>query len=402
MMKKLFFLIFIIFIQKLNAQVGIGTTNPRGALEVNSSTNGLIIPRVALTSINTALPVVNPAGGVIINGTLVWNTSTVTGVLKPGYYYWFSNEWIRLGSKNNSIQAVGTSTFVEPNANIPGPLSSATTFTNTNSASFDNNTVTRNISVSGLTGNIGQITCNVKYNHTYTPDVSMYLESPTGQIIELSSNDGGGFASTTFDVTFSDSGVSNISSWFGGNVSGVYKPSGSLIPFSFSPNITTMSGFNGYSPNGTWKLRLIDDFFGDIFNFQSVTLSIKTLGTPLYKLVGETSFVYSSNTKIVTNATYSANCIDDEGVITALGLSNTSAGAIGTTIASVPGTVLSYASDSPKQGSNNYWVTTHNQASKGGLVDGNTYYIQLWVKGNIETPLASNQIYSIIPLVIEE
>ena len=163
-----------------------------------------------------------------------------------------------------------------------------------------------------------------------------------------------------------------------------------------------MSGFNGYSPNGTWKLRLIDDFFGDIFNFQSVTLSIKTLGTPLYKLVGETSFVYSSNTKIVTNATYSANCIDDEGVITALGLSNTSAGAIGTTIASVPGTVLSYASDSPKQGSNNYWVTTHNQASKGGLVDGNTYYIQLWAKGNIETPLASNQIYSIIPLVIEE
>lgn len=400
-MKNIIFLVSLIFMFKLNAQVGIGTTSPRGALEINSSTNGLLIPRVSLTDLNIALPVVNPTGGAVIAGTLVWNTNTISGVLRPGYYYWLNNEWIRLGTKSNTIQAVGTSSFVEPNANIPGPLSAPTTFTNTTTASFDNSTVTRNIVVSGLTGNVGQITCNVKYTHTFTIDMALYLESPTGQIIELS-NSNGGFGSANFNVTFSDLGALSIDTWVNGNVSGTYMPSGSSNGFPLVPNISTMSGFNGFSPNGTWKLRLVDMFNGDICNFQSVTLTIKTFTPLLYKLIGETSFVYSSNTKIVTNATYSANCVDDEGVITALTMSNATAGAVGTTIASVPGTVLSYASDSPKQGSNNYWVTTHNQASKNGLIDGNTYFIQLWVKGNIETPLASNQIYSMIPIVIEE
>jgi uncharacterized protein (TIGR02145 family) len=52
------------------AQVGIGTTTPAGALDIVSTTSGLVMPRVANTS-----AVVNPNGGAIVNGTMVYDLS---------------------------------------------------------------------------------------------------------------------------------------------------------------------------------------------------------------------------------------------------------------------------------------------------------------------------------------
>ena len=54
------------------AQVGINTTTPNGALEISSSTNGVVFPRVALTATNVAAPVVNPNGGSLAPGTTVF------------------------------------------------------------------------------------------------------------------------------------------------------------------------------------------------------------------------------------------------------------------------------------------------------------------------------------------
>jgi uncharacterized protein (TIGR02145 family) len=53
-----------------SAQVGIGTTTPAGALDIASTTSGLVMPRVANTSV-----VVNPNGGAIENGTMVYDLS---------------------------------------------------------------------------------------------------------------------------------------------------------------------------------------------------------------------------------------------------------------------------------------------------------------------------------------
>ena len=61
-MKKIASLLFFISIFRY-AQVGIGTTTPNGALEINSDTNGIIVPNVLLTSRLTSAPVVNPNGG---------------------------------------------------------------------------------------------------------------------------------------------------------------------------------------------------------------------------------------------------------------------------------------------------------------------------------------------------
>ena len=75
-----------------NGQVGIGTTLPQAALDITSTTNGVLVPRVALTSKTVAAPVVNPQTGVIPDGTLIWNTATVgtspNFSLIPGFYYW--------------------------------------------------------------------------------------------------------------------------------------------------------------------------------------------------------------------------------------------------------------------------------------------------------------------------
>ena len=206
----------------------------------------------------------------------------------------------------------------------------------------------------------------------------------------------------SFNVTFTDAGASNITTWTTGSVSGSYRPEGTLTTDVLVPNITTMSGFNGFSPNGTWSLHMRDDLGADFFNYLTFQLDIATYGTLDYRLVGETSITYKTGYNVITNSTYSANPVDNEGVITALSRSTASAGAIGTTIAAVPDTVLSYASDSPKQGVGNYWITTHNQALSNGLVDGTTYYYQLWTKANVEAPTTSNEIFSIIPMLLPQ
>ncbi|HBY67659.1 MAG: hypothetical protein CMC07_04955 [Flavobacteriaceae bacterium] len=78
------------------AQVGISTTTPEAALDVTSSNNGILIPRVALTSITSAGPVVNPnGGGAPVISTLVYNDGT--GGLSPaGFYYWNGSSWSKL------------------------------------------------------------------------------------------------------------------------------------------------------------------------------------------------------------------------------------------------------------------------------------------------------------------
>ena len=54
-MKLFLFSSILLFISfGINAQVGIGTTLPDGALDVVSTTDGLLIPRVALTATNVA------------------------------------------------------------------------------------------------------------------------------------------------------------------------------------------------------------------------------------------------------------------------------------------------------------------------------------------------------------
>lgn len=105
-MKNYFFILVIIVTGKINAQTGIGTTNPDASakLEVNATNKGFLPPRVALTAINSASPITNPA-----NGLMVFNTVTA-GInpyqVVPGYYYWdgTGQQWISLSTTVGNVQ----------------------------------------------------------------------------------------------------------------------------------------------------------------------------------------------------------------------------------------------------------------------------------------------------------
>lgn len=96
---KLKTLIFLLLLSGnyIFSQVGIGTTNPQAALEVRSTTDGMLIPRVALSATNVAT-IATPT-----ISELVYNTNTtVNGPnrVSPGFYYWSGTNWIRLITSN--------------------------------------------------------------------------------------------------------------------------------------------------------------------------------------------------------------------------------------------------------------------------------------------------------------
>ena len=80
------------------AQVGIGTTTPNtdAALEVLSTTKGILLPRVALTGTTIASPL-----SLHVAGMTVYNTATVLDVT-PGYYYNDGLKWVKIADANNN------------------------------------------------------------------------------------------------------------------------------------------------------------------------------------------------------------------------------------------------------------------------------------------------------------
>ncbi len=95
--KTILMLLIGVFTNIVSGQVGVGTTTPQGALDISSTTNGLIPPRVALTSAIVQAPVVNPQGGNIVEGTVVYNTiaaGTSPNNVGPGLYFWNGTRWI--------------------------------------------------------------------------------------------------------------------------------------------------------------------------------------------------------------------------------------------------------------------------------------------------------------------
>jgi gliding motility-associated-like protein len=133
------------------------------------------------------------------------------------------------------------------------PSTPTVTFTNTADVAISSSgtpTVTSPITVSGLSGTVGTALVSVNLNiaHTYDADLDISLQCPNGNIIDLSSDNGGSNNNYT-NTTFITGGtpITSGSAPFTGN----YAPE---APFS---------NLSGCNINGTWTLIVADDGNGD-------------------------------------------------------------------------------------------------------------------------------------------
>ncbi len=130
----------------------------------------------------------------------------------------------------------------------------------------DNNTtgVTSSISVSGYTGNVSSAQLSVKLNilHTWDEDLDIFLQSPDGTMIELSTDNGGNGNNYT-NTIFSTNGTTSIPL-------GVAPFTGTFIPEQ------SFSLFSTSNINGIWNLILKDDVSADIGTLKDWTITFVT------------------------------------------------------------------------------------------------------------------------------
>ncbi|MCH9659438.1 MAG: hypothetical protein K0U54_00860 [Bacteroidetes bacterium] len=119
----------ILCLSEVIGQVGINTTDPQGALDINSSSFGMVYPRVALTSSVTAAPVTQPDGSAIVAGTVIYNTSNTSlgsNDVSPGLHVWDGTKWLHqfLKEEYQKIEQTGgcQRTTIRESYSNPTPL----------------------------------------------------------------------------------------------------------------------------------------------------------------------------------------------------------------------------------------------------------------------------------------
>ena len=121
---KRFFLYSILFFlgSATYAQVSISKDNsaphPSAMLDVKSDNQGVLLPKVSLIATNVALPVVNPAVGL-----MVYNTATSGDSLHRvhnGHYYWDGFSWIQVSLRKGTN--IGDMQYWNGNSWVPVPV----------------------------------------------------------------------------------------------------------------------------------------------------------------------------------------------------------------------------------------------------------------------------------------
>jgi len=122
------------------------TPNSSAMLDVQSTTKGMLIPRVVLTSATDASTIASPA-----TSLLVYNTATAGTYpdnVVPGFYYWDGTKWNSIIRQTGvlafadfyAIMPSDNTTSVAPGAAVAfpntGPTSGGSDITNTSSTTF--------------------------------------------------------------------------------------------------------------------------------------------------------------------------------------------------------------------------------------------------------------------------
>ncbi|MFD2910049.1 hypothetical protein ACFSX9_15050 [Flavobacterium ardleyense] len=111
-------LLLLLFCTISHAQVGIGTSTPQAALDINSTNDGLLIPRIALTANNVASPIITPTVSELIYNTA--SAGKAPNNVTPGYYYWDGILWNKLATTTNASWSVAGNAGTDPTINYIG------------------------------------------------------------------------------------------------------------------------------------------------------------------------------------------------------------------------------------------------------------------------------------------
>jgi subtilisin-like proprotein convertase family protein len=151
------------------------------------------------------------------------------------------------------------------------------------------NPYSSNISVSGLTGNITNITVSLRnINSTFPDDYDILLVGPTGANIILMSDCGGSDDRNNVDITFDDASPNSLPDGTLLPSGGTFKPTNFVAGDTWpapapapSANTTLAAAFVGTAPNGTWSLFVVDDLGADMgFIGNGWGLTITTASSP--------------------------------------------------------------------------------------------------------------------------
>ncbi len=162
-----------------------------------------------------------------------------------------------------TVQSVGPDAFQTITNAAP------ITITNGGSTPYPSNLVVAGLPTTGTT--VESVTLT-GLSHTWSDDIDILLQSPTGVNVILMSDVGGATAPANVTYTFSDAGPAMGTA---ANATGTYRPTNLVGTLGVEPDnwpapgpgtvtqtAPALSSFTG-NPNGTWKLFVVDDFAGD-------------------------------------------------------------------------------------------------------------------------------------------
>ena len=156
----------------------------------------------------------------------------------------------------------GKLTFV-PAANFNSP--NATTTVSPALAIVDFKTISSTLIISGATGSISDLNLALNINHTFVSDLVIKLTAPDGTEQTLFIYGGG--SANNLKLTLDDEAATSVT--------GIPNNGITTIPGSYRP-FNPLSVFDGRSPNGTWTLKVSDNFRLDMGTLNSWSLITAT------------------------------------------------------------------------------------------------------------------------------
>ncbi len=249
--------------------------NNSSILDVSSTNQGVLVPRIALTSTSDATTIAN--GNVV--SLLVFNTATIADVT-PGYYYWNGTAWQTLGG---DADADPTNEIELPTGGSNGQVLTTDGLGNYTWTTDADSDATNEIQDLQLSGNNLTITNN---GTPTTIDLSTYLDNTDDQNIDSVS--------------------------LNGNNLTVYIENGT----SATVDLSTLSDHDWYEVGGTSQADNIND---NIFTQGNVGIGI---ATPNAQLDVNGNILYSGNASTLFEITSASDNVHLNMIKASTGLTN--------------------------------------------------------------------------------